>query len=109
MAYGRSPEIKSAFAQPGRSGDRSVWRRALHSGVSGLCRMERRTARGRDETKSVDCAKAEPFGVKVRGPVATLVRHHESARPLVSDACGRPGPSVAQLSDQWPMMIDKFQ
>src|SRR6266404_3822065 len=53
--------------------------------------------------KSVDCAKAQPFGVKIRAPVATLVRHYESARPLVSHACGRAGRSVAQLSDRFRM------
>ncbi len=93
----------TTFAQPGRSGGRSVRRRAFYSRVSGLCRMECWTTRGRDETKSVDCAKAQPFGVKIRAPVATLVRHHESARPLVSHACGRAGRSVAQLSDRFRM------
>src|SRR5437016_4552692 len=100
MAQRRRSEIESAFAQPSRGSYRSIRRRAGRSRVSGLCRMERRTTRGRDETKGVDRAKTQPLGFEVRAFVATLVRYHESTWALVSHACGCAGRSVTKLSDE---------
>src|SRR6267378_2791853 len=109
MAQGRRPEIKSTFAERGRICRRRGRWPAFDFRVPRLRRLERRTTRGRDETKSVDRPKAQPRGSKIGEALAALVRHHEPARSMVPDACRCAGRSVTQLSDQRNMASGKFQ
>src|SRR5262249_9668745 len=98
MAQRRRAQTQSAFARRGQ-----VLRRTSDFCVSRLCGLERRPTRSGDETKGLDRAKAESGGVKIGNAFTALVRHHEPARTLVSNARRRAGRSVIKLvtSDRW--------